>query len=96
MLFNNWTTVERVVRQESAGEAKCRRHRSVVWVEAAGMIARGRRRLDRRGLFASRQPRAAAWAVEERRESIDTVMPPTCGYGSILLDPGAEMKPGVR
>ena len=43
MLLSNWITVERVVRDESAGEAKCRRQGLRNWVEA-GRTARGRRR----------------------------------------------------
>lgn len=85
MLLSNWITVERVVRGESAGEAKCRRHGSERWVEAAGRIACGMRRLRRRGPLASRQPLSAAWAAEERRESMMAVIPPTCGYGGIPL-----------
>lgn len=78
------------MREESAGEAKCRRHGSEVWVMVAGRTARGRSRLDRRGPFASRHPLMAAWVAEERRESMIAVMPPTCGYGYILLLCGSE------
>lgn len=89
-------TVERVVREESAGDAKCRRHGSDTWAAAAGTTARGRRRLDRRGPFASRQPLTAARAAEERNESMVASRPPACGYGGILLVSCAEMKSGAR
>ena len=53
-------TVERVEREEPAGEAKCRRHDSGTCVEAAGRSACGRRSVGRRGALTSRQLRAAA------------------------------------
>ena len=96
MLLSNWMTVERVVREESAGEAKLRRRGSKIWVEAAGRTARGRHRLDRRGPFASRQPLTAAWAAEERRESMLALIRPAYGYGGILHVSQAELKSGVR
>ena len=80
-------TVERVVREEPAGEANCRRHCSETWVEAAGRRACGRRRLDRRGTLASRQLRPAAWRVEERRESMIVLMRLACGYRDLVLVP---------
>ena len=46
-------TVERVVREEPVGEAKCRRHESGTWVEAAGRSACGRRSLGCRGALMS-------------------------------------------
>ena len=52
-------TVERVVKDEPAGEAKYRCHGLETWVEAAGRSNCGRRRLDRRGALASRQLRVA-------------------------------------
>lgn len=73
-MLSNCMTVERVVREEPAGEANGRRHWSEIWVEAAGRSACGRRRLDRRGTLASRQLRPAAWRVEERRESMILLM----------------------
>lgn len=78
-------TVERVVRDEPAGEAKYRRHGLESWVEAAGRSGCGRRVLDRRGALASRQLRFAARAVEERTESMVALTRLTCGYGGIFL-----------
>ena len=78
-------TVERVVREEPAGEAKCRRHDSGNCVEPAGRSVCGRRSADRRGALTSRQLRAAARAAEERRESMIALMSPACGYGDDLL-----------
>ena len=53
-------TVERVEREEPAGEANCRRHDAGNCVEAAGRSACGRRGADRRGAVTSRQLRATA------------------------------------
>ena len=80
-------TVERVVKEDPAGEANCRRHCSGIWVEAAGRSACGRRRLDRRGTLGSRQLRPAAWRVEERRESMIALKHLACGYGDLVLVP---------
>ena len=88
-------TVERVVREDSAGEAKLRRRSSKIWVEAAGRTARGRRRLDRRGPLASRPPLTAACAAEERRESMLALIRPACGYGGMLHVSQKELKPGL-
>ena len=76
-------TVERVESEEPVGEAKYRRHGSEICIEAAGRDTRGSCRLARRGPIASRQPLTAAWAAEERRQRMVTIIRPTCGYDGI-------------